>query len=774
MEKLHIDRPCRQSRKPTLLTRILGALGGGTVLCGATAALLAAVPPPVPAEGLASLKTVPVPQPENLGDFVQDRQAAIRLGKALFWDQQVGSDGQACATCHFHAGADIRRKNQLNPGLLAGDTSFQVGGPNYTLRAKDFPITSNDVVSSQGVFNAHFIDVAPPQAADLCRDAPDPVFQVGGINVRHVEPRNAPTMINAVFNFRNFWDGRANNNFVGASVFGKRDPHARVFKSDASSQLQAVSVVIPLSSLASQSFGPPISDFEMSCAERIWAEIGEKLLDASVVPLRDQEIHPQDSVLGAIASKTNGSRGLTVSYLNLVKQAFRSEWWSSSQTVPINGEPYTQAEANFGLFFGLAVQLYQATLIADDTRLDRHLEGNSGALTALEQQGKELFLGKGRCINCHGGAELTNASVRSVLNERIERMIMGNGGCAIYDNGFYNIGVRPTREDLGVGGTDPFGNPLSETRMAMQGKFVDESFSKFMSEKFSPPLGQVPECDNRAAVDGAFKTPGLRNVELSGPFFHNGGKATLRQVVEFYNRGGDFANENIADLDPDISPIGLNSDEITALVAFLQALTDERVRQEQAPFDHPQLFRPQGHPGDERRVEPETSGPGAWIRAKDDLFEVGAVGAGGRPAEGLLPLQPFLSVSKMTGSGRLGDGKDIANFDFKYRDKEGELHEGRVEVRDHPRKLRIRSTSVDQAFTTENCVQVWGAAEFDKTSGYSYTAKGCDNGQYKHHDSGNKPLRRDTFEVTVTDGTGKVVYSNGGRLSGGNIHAHVR
>src|SRR4051812_2055228 len=54
-----------------------------------------------------SLKTVTVPEPPNLGDFVQDRAAAIRLGKALFWDVQASSDSMtACASCHFHAGAD--------------------------------------------------------------------------------------------------------------------------------------------------------------------------------------------------------------------------------------------------------------------------------------------------------------------------------------------------------------------------------------------------------------------------------------------------------------------------------------------------------------------------------------------------------------------------------------------------------------------------------------------------------------------------------------------
>ena len=90
------------------------------------------------------------------------------------------------------------------------------------------------------------------------------------------------------------------------------------------------------------------------------------------------------------------------------------------------------------------------------------------------------------------------------------------------------------------------------------------------------------------AVDGAFKTPGLRNVELTGPFFHNGGQATLRQVVEFYDRGGDRRSTsgngdttgfdgNPSNLDADITELDLTEQEIDDLVAFMKALTDDRV-----------------------------------------------------------------------------------------------------------------------------------------------------------------------------------------------------
>lgn len=744
----------------------------------ALTALWAQVPPPDPPEPLASLKTVAVPEPPNLGEFVQDKVTAIQLGKALFWDMQVGSDGiTACASCHFHAGADNRRKNQLSPALLAGDTTFQLAGPNYTLEPKDFPLTKhanenvagsaivsdvNDVVSSQGVFLTDFVDVSPNSSEDVCAKLADPVFHVNAINTRRVEPRNTPSMVNGVYNFRNFWDGRANQDFNGVNPFGQRDPNAKVWKLNSTRQLDQVSVAIFPGSLASQSVGPPLSPFEMSCAGRIFPKIGKKLLAPGVIPLAKQFVDPTDSVLGPLArgSGTPGSTGLTVSYADLIQQAFRPEWWSHPAPITVGNDTFTQMEANFSLFWGLAIQLYEATLIANDTRADRFFEGNTGTLTALEQEGLQLFTGVGRCSQCHGGAELTNASVRNVSNERLERMIMGDGGCAIYDNGFYNIGARPTAEDLGVGGTDPFGNPLSETRMAMEGKFVDPNLQ--------PPLGSYPNCDNRANVDGSFKTPALRNVELSGPYFHNGGKATLMQAVQFYNRGGDFAAENLRNLDPDIQPLGLTPAQMGALVAFLQALTDERTRQDMAPFDHPQLFRPNGCVGDDKEVAEERSGPGGTGRCVDDTEEVPAVGAGGRPEAGLVPLQPFMTVSQLTGSGRLGSGRDIAHFGFQFRLKDGEPPRGKLRYEDKAQKpqLKVHADSIDRHESTETCVRVWGPARLNGSDGYRFTAKGCDHRQPGHG--------RDSFELAVWDGTGTVVYQRAGILSGGNLQAHIK
>lgn len=124
-------------------------------------------------------------------------------------------------------------------------------------------------------------------------------------------------------------------------------------------------------------------------------------------------------------------------------------------------------------------------------------------------------------------------------------MVISNGLTRTYDNGFYHIGVRPTGEDPGIGGDDPFGRPPSESRAFTR----DANAPAFLGNGFDARKYAQPA---ESEVNDAFKTPGRRNVELTGPYFHNGGKATLMQVVELYNRGGDFAVENRDSLAPDI------------------------------------------------------------------------------------------------------------------------------------------------------------------------------------------------------------------------------
>jgi hypothetical protein len=106
-------------------------------------------------------------------------------------------------------------------------------------------------------------------------------------------------------------------------------------------------------------------------------------------------------------------------------------------------------------------------------------------------------------------------------------------------------------------------------------------------------------------------------------------------VVDFYNRGSDFKDQNIADVPEEIAELGLTPAEKEQLVAFMRALTDERVRHHRAPFDHPQLFLPNGHPTDSK---------GAIQTGKDGrpLSNVIELPAAGR--QGFRALPNFLNI----------------------------------------------------------------------------------------------------------------------------------
>jgi cytochrome c peroxidase len=811
-----------------------------------------------------SLKCTPAPEPYMLDtngekhsiypDIVKNKAALIALGKMLFWDNQVGSDGIACASCHFQAGADNRIKNQINPGQrnasgeLASDNMTPIGnvfdfmptaplltnldplypsagkGANYTLKREDFPLKqyreaenpvpgqplqadrhaevlfdSDDIVSSQGVFPSVYTSLVPAGRKEICEKKfplsgmGTPIFNVAGHSVRQVAPRNTPTVINAVYNFRNFWDGRANNVFNGLDPFGMRrfanqtlTPASEIYVKQNNGSLAVKRLAILNSSLASQAVGPALSDVEMSCADKNFRELGKKMV--MLRPLARQIVDTTDSVLGSYAKQGGGLNSI-YTYKNLIQTSFNDSYWNVPDTQLVNG--YKLIENNFSLFWGLAIQAYEATLVSNDSRFDQAMENPAAVptlLTEQEQRGFGIFMGKGKCLGCHSGSEFTAASVKHVENsfniqddgKYIERMMMGDGGLALYDSGFYNIGVRPTKEDIGLGGTDGYGFPLSFSRNAIRQAsdpshvFEDDMNStSLVSDPFKVNTSLMdsqagcvwwnPETtvsgylcgdspiarDERDAVDGSFKAPSLRNVELTGPYFHNGGQATLEQVVQFYNRGGDrkdhfqkgnseckegvvqtdnfgnqvlvpgdenglidstgfLANGNRSNLDTDIagsrdpfaghcdpanpgittveaahveivepldpqatiedpevtvidqmlamfgltpveevpevetnSPqtLKMTQAEVDDLVAFMKSLTDERVRMEKAPFDHPSLTLPNGHVGDEVAVKFNA----ITNQAMQESIVLPAVGAAGRAAKGLPGLQAFES-----------------------------------------------------------------------------------------------------------------------------------
>jgi cytochrome c peroxidase len=666
---------------------------------------------------LASLKSVekPIdPQLASGGRFIKNQTALEQLGKAFFWDQQVGSDGQACGSCHFVAGADSRTRNQASPGLKATpvDITFQNRlGPNHTISASDFPFhkladpnnrnstllrDSNDVWSSAGVLNRQFVriqsNVVPNDqqpfdfaAMDVCTSTLDADgFRVGNINVRRAEPRNTPTMINAMFNNRNFWDSRAQDIFNGVNPFGKRDPGAVVFDRSTSEFPRGVGITINHASLQSQAVGPPTNPNEMSCNGRTFPDVGHKLLTSTTTPLAQQDVAANDSLLGSIAvNRASGGRtteGLTRSYRQMVQDAFQSRWWSSDTLVAGNGVgPRPQIEANFSLFWGLAVGAYMETLLADDSEIDRFFDGRE-QLSQSELRGlllfssgfgtrpspirnptarQELFLADGktpadlRCTACHGGPEMTAASIDAVTEDaRLERMaqlpvdVRGQDvpRCAIYDAGHFHTGVRPVNDDRSLGfsgGVAGSEAPLAETDLALAGLLAQLVPSSTAPFGLQPALNQTLNCDE-GNTQGTFKAPSLRNIELTGPYFHNGGELTLRQVIDFYNRGGNFQDNR--EFDPNVHNLNLGQQDKDDLVSFLLALTDPRVAFERAPFDHPSICVSNGSPGNESSTQAGNPLPGDGPAARA-AFLVECHQASG--ANGLQNrLQPFLGANQ--------------------------------------------------------------------------------------------------------------------------------
>jgi cytochrome c peroxidase len=709
------------------------------------------------------------------------RASALVLGKALFWDRRAGSDGNACASCHYSAGADPRIKNQLSPGfedttIPGGDTTFgstrsdtgevmagrmpsgALANANYTLTPADFPLLklsdkrdrnspirtdTNDAVSSQGSFDQVYrrtgllgILLGAP---DECVHGGD-VFAVGKRAARQVEPRNTPTTINAAFFHSNFWDGRANNIFNGVGVFGPRDiagdPDKRLVIL-ANGRLRLASVEVRNASLASQAVGPPLSATEMSCDGRSFPDVARRMLYS--VALADQKVDPTDSLLGPYANPYG--RGLRFPYLYalLVMNSFPPEYWAAAGRYRIeNGalvpDPsgYTQMELNFSMFWGISIMLYEQTLISDQSRFDdwfascrpavANPDGNGSQLvpildptvtcrpapespiqstdptahgfTAQEALGFALFnnggvgirnAGNPACSGCHPVTNpVATPLVFPVFSEAafqegqvfvpVERSLVTDPGFGLpaaneggtHARGFFNLGLRPVSVDLGNGGTDPYGNPLSPARMFLHEQagttVIDPSG---ITNRCAPPAPGAaplvepggtpvfPGCpsdtpaplvlaEERQLVDGSFKTPSIRNVGLTPPYFHYGGYSDLRSVVEVYARGGskrnhgdghtgDWSGSGRRGAGPTGTDHGTNvnffirdirstDEQIDALVAFMLTVTDERVRCDVAPFDHPSLVVPNGHATADRNFDGHA----------DDLsFELPAVGAAG-------------------------------------------------------------------------------------------------------------------------------------------------
>lgn len=285
----------------------------------------------------------------------------------------------------------------------------------------------------------------------------------------------------------------------------------------------------------------------------------------------------------------------------------------------------------------------QATLLAVDRGLNRFFSGNTV------------------CGICHFNPEFTGATVsaltgfgkaplppippgqaRKIAPEvPLERMIAFNGAAAVYDSGFYNLGIRPTPEDLSIGGAID-GVPLAFTKLAeLIGGGNAAGFDAAKIALIAAELDTVtgilknPTAPNnltpipwgirlacgpglngngapnnnpnsqcvpnvitgeRLLRNGAFKASSICNVKFTGPYFHNGAKLNLSQVFATYSTAGHFTTLNFNNLDAGLRLINIAADEQAAVLEMMETgLTDWGVAYEKGKFDHPEICVPNGH-----------------------------------------------------------------------------------------------------------------------------------------------------------------------------------
>ncbi len=334
----------------------------------------------------------------------------------------------------------------------------QVGVPVEATRAAippDNPQTPEKISLGQKLFFDPRLSVDGTVSCSTCHD---PAFAFTerkptsvGIKGR-VGQRNAPTVLNALYNKTQFWDGRVKTLEEQAAL--------------------------------------PIVNF---------VEMGRPNLDAAVA---------QIAAVGEY------------------RQAFHAVFGRSP-----NGPDLLRAIAS-----------YERTQLSFDSPFDHFIAGDKNAIDDSAKRGWELFNTQARCNKCHA---LTDTQ-RDVT--------------VFTDNDFHNIGIgiirhnvvalaRQAEQLIKSGDTVAIDRAAIQTDMSALGRFLITKKEKDIA---------------------SFKTPDIRNVLVTAPYFHDGSQETLWDVIDHYNKGDGLQNPY---LDEDIQPLALTESEIDDLVAFMASLT---------------------------------------------------------------------------------------------------------------------------------------------------------------------------------------------------------
>jgi len=334
----------------------------------------------------------------------------------------------------------------------------QVGVPvQLTQQAvpADNPQTSEKISLGQKLFFDRRLSVDGTVSCSTCHN-PDLAFtdrKSTSVGIKgRVGQRNAPTILNALYNKTQFWDGRVNT-------------------------------------LEEQAALPIVNAVEM----------GHPNLDAAVAQ---------------IAS------------IGEYQQAFQRVFGR-----PPNSPDLLRAIAS-----------YERTQVSFDSPFDHFIAGDKNAIDDSAKRGWELFNTQARCNKCHA---LTDTQ-RDVT--------------VFTDNDFHNIGIgiirhnvvalaRQAEQLIKSGDTAAIDRAAIQTDMSALGRFLITKKEKDIA---------------------SFKTPDIRNVLVTGPYFHDGSQETLWDVIDHYNKGDGLQNPY---LDEDIQPLALTENEIDDLVNFMASLT---------------------------------------------------------------------------------------------------------------------------------------------------------------------------------------------------------
>lgn len=233
------------------------------------------------------------------------------------------------------------------------------------------------------------------------------------------------------------------------------------------------------------------------------------------------------------------------------------------QRFPATGSPYTDT-ANWNSLspsdketvnrilvnYGKAIEAYLRKLISRNAPFDRFVAGDRNAISCDAKRGLQLFIGKAHCVQCHNQPLLSD-DLFHVIGLRIDTTLSPHADPTEIGRAFNQALIcDPTVAD---GDFNVNGHFSDDRNTGRDGNFCSQTI----------PIGM-------------WRTKGLRQVAETEPYFRDGQAATLADVIEFYDRGGDPEGTFLGG-PKEIVPLHLGRGEHRQLIEFLKTLTGDPV-----------------------------------------------------------------------------------------------------------------------------------------------------------------------------------------------------